>query len=126
MADVGIKISATDATKLAFDSVTRGLGTIQSSAASVAGSLAGLGIGISVGAFVAMTKSIVDGLDAMNDLNEKASAMGQAMYAAAQAQQGSGDDQAYTSEDAPQGESAGAGDDDVVDAEIVDDEDERK
>ena len=64
--------------------------------------------------------------DAMNDLNEKASAMGQAMYAAAQAQQGSGDDQAYTSEDAPQGESAGAGDDDVVDAEIVDDETDNK
>ncbi|WP_282004868.1 molecular chaperone DnaK [Propioniciclava sinopodophylli] len=64
--------------------------------------------------------------DAMNDLNEKASAMGQAMYAAAQAQQGSGDDQAYTSEDAPQGESAEAGDDDVVDAEIVDDETDNK
>lgn len=70
MADVGIKISATDATKPAFDSVSRGLGTIQSSAASVAGALAGLGIGISVGAFVAMTKSIVDGLDAMNDLKD--------------------------------------------------------
>ncbi|TBT88712.1 molecular chaperone DnaK [Propioniciclava sinopodophylli] len=64
--------------------------------------------------------------DAMNDLNEKASAMGQAMYAAAQAQQGSGDDQAYTSEDAPQGESAEAGDDDVVDAEIIDDETDNK
>ena len=62
--------------------------------------------------------------DAMNDLNEKASAMGQAMYAAAQAQQGSGDDQAYTTEDAPQGGSAG--DDDVVDAEIVDDETDNK
>ena len=62
---------------------------------------------------------------AMNDLNDKASAMGQAMYAAAQAAQGgSGDDQAYTSEDAPASDAAG--DDDVVDAEIVDDESDKK
>ena len=61
---------------------------------------------------------------AMDDLNEKASAMGQAMYAAAQAAQaGSGDDQAYTTEDAPADD---AGDDDVVDAEIVDDENDNK
>ncbi|MDN5569665.1 MAG: molecular chaperone DnaK [Propionibacteriaceae bacterium] len=59
---------------------------------------------------------------AMDDLNEKASAMGQAMYAAAQAAQASqgGDDQAYTSEDAPAGDASG--DDDVVDAEIVDED----
>ena len=64
---------------------------------------------------------------AMNDLNDKASAMGQAMYAAAQAAQAPADDQAYTSEDAPQGESTdAAGDDDVVDAEIVDDETDNK
>ena len=62
---------------------------------------------------------------AMDDLNDKASAMGQAMYAAAQAaQQGSGDDQAYTSEDGPAGDVIG--DDDVVDAEIVDDETDNK
>ncbi|HHU38740.1 MAG TPA: molecular chaperone DnaK [Propionibacterium sp.] len=62
---------------------------------------------------------------AMNDLNDKASAMGQAMYAAAQAAQGgSGDDQAYTTEDAPASDEAG--DDDVVDAEIVDDENDTK
>ncbi len=70
MADVGIKITAQDNTKPAFDSVGRGLNTIQSSAASVAGALAGIGVGISVGGFVAMTKSIVDGLDAMNDLKD--------------------------------------------------------
>jgi hypothetical protein len=70
MVDVGIRISATDATKPAFDSVSRGLGTIQSSAASVAGALAGIGLGISVGGFVTMTKAIVDGLDAMNDLKD--------------------------------------------------------
>jgi molecular chaperone DnaK len=60
---------------------------------------------------------------AMDDLNTKASAMGQAMYAAAQAKQAD-EAQAPTSEgqDAP---SSGA-DDDVVDAEIVDDEDNDK
>jgi len=52
---------------------------------------------------------------AMNDLNEKASTMGQAVYQAAQ--------QAQASE-AP-GESASSSDDDVVDAEIVDDDDKK-
>jgi molecular chaperone DnaK len=54
---------------------------------------------------------------AMNDLNEKAGAMGQAVYQAAQQAQAA---QAPT-------ESASAGsDDDVVDAEIVDDDDDHK
>ncbi len=53
---------------------------------------------------------------AMNDLNEKASAMGQAMYAAAQAAQ-----QQSAQADAPASGPADDGDD-VVDAEIVDDE----
>ncbi len=70
MADVGIKISAQDNTKTAFDSVGRNLGNIQTAAASVAGSLAALGVGISVSAFVSMTKQIVAGLDAMNDLKD--------------------------------------------------------
>ncbi len=53
---------------------------------------------------------------AMNDLNEKASAMGQAVYQAAQQAQAS----------AAPGESASTGsDDDVVDAEIVDDDDKK-
>ena len=58
---------------------------------------------------------------AMDDLNQKASAMGQAIYAAAQQaqaqnSQGEGAESA-TSE---------SGDDTVVDAEIVDDEDDKK
>ncbi len=52
---------------------------------------------------------------AMNDLNEKASAMGQAMYAAAQASQ-------QASEAAAGEGEAHADDDGIVDAEIVDDE----
>ncbi|GAA0335602.1 MAG: molecular chaperone DnaK [Micropruina glycogenica] len=58
---------------------------------------------------------------AMDDLNTKASAMGQAMYAAAQAKQ-------QQAESAPQGDAptSEASDDDVVDAEIVEDEDNDK
>jgi molecular chaperone DnaK len=52
---------------------------------------------------------------AMDDLNTKAGAMGQAMYAAAQAKQ-----QAEESQATPEG--APASDDDVVDAEIVDED----
>ncbi|WP_425307360.1 molecular chaperone DnaK [Ammonicoccus fulvus] len=56
---------------------------------------------------------------AMEDLNTKAAAMGQAMYAAAAAEQ-----QGAASGDAPTGDDT-SNDDDVVDAEIVD-EDEKK
>ena len=56
---------------------------------------------------------------AMDDLNQKASAMGQAMYAAAQAQQQA---QAPTEDGQQADESATTTDDDVVDAEIVDEE----
>ncbi len=61
---------------------------------------------------------------AMDDLNTKASAMGQAMYAAAQAKQQADEAEAPTAgaEDA----SSSPADDDVVDAEIVDDEDNDK
>ena len=55
---------------------------------------------------------------AMNDLNEKAGAMGQQVYAAAQAAQQS------AGAEAPSGARAGS-DDDVVDAEIVDDDDHK-
>jgi molecular chaperone DnaK len=55
---------------------------------------------------------------AIDDLNNKASAMGQAMYAAAQAAQANAGDPA---ESQPT-----AGDDDVIDAEIIDDEGDAK
>ncbi len=54
---------------------------------------------------------------AMNDLNEKASTMGQAVYQAAQ--------QAQASE-APSESASTSSDDDVVDAEIVDDDEDNK
>ena len=58
---------------------------------------------------------------AIDDLNTKAAAMGQAMYAAAQAK-------AEAPQQAPEGDSSkpgGDAQDDVVDAEIVDDEDSK-
>jgi molecular chaperone DnaK len=58
---------------------------------------------------------------AMDDLNQKASAMGQAIYAAVQQAQAE-NPQGQDAESA----SSESGDDTVVDAEIVDDEDEKK
>lgn len=55
----------------------------------------------------------------MEKLNTTSAAMGQAMYAAAQAQAAQGQS---TGAD---GQASDAGDDDVVDAEIVDDEDDK-
>ena len=70
---------------------------------------------------IAKLKEVLKGTDnddeikaAMEDLNQKASAMGQAIYAAAQ-------QEAQTSEQAP-ADNAGDDGDTVVDAEIVDDE----
>ena len=63
--------------------------------------------------------------EAMQDLNTKASAMGQAMYAAAQAAQAANADSGVTNHgDSDQAQASS--DDDVVDAEIVDDEDDKK
>jgi molecular chaperone DnaK len=59
---------------------------------------------------------------AMDDLNQKASAMGQAMYQAAQAAQASAGADASGSGSTDQPGSASPSDDDVVDAEIIDDE----
>ncbi|MDR2931047.1 MAG: molecular chaperone DnaK [Propionibacteriaceae bacterium] len=59
---------------------------------------------------------------AMEDLNQKASAMGQAVYAAAQARESEKSEAGATSSDA-----TGSGDgEDVVDAEIVDDDKDQK
>ncbi len=57
---------------------------------------------------------------AMDDLNTKASAMGQAIYAAAQAAQANSSSESSEGFDAT--DTGAAADDDVVDAEIVDDE----
>jgi predicted membrane-bound mannosyltransferase len=46
------------------------LQTIKSAAAGINGLLAGIGAGVSVGAFVTLTKSVIDGVDALNDLKD--------------------------------------------------------
>lgn len=57
---------------------------------------------------------------AVDDLNQKAAAMGQAMYAAAQQAQHSGAEDGQEAESATQG-----ADDEVIDAEIVDEDDKK-
>lgn len=70
MAQVGIRITAQDDTSGAFGSVNRGLETIKGNAATVNNALAGLGIGLSAGAFVAWTQNIINSIDALNDLKD--------------------------------------------------------
>ncbi|MDR2975034.1 MAG: molecular chaperone DnaK [Propionibacteriaceae bacterium] len=79
---------------------------------------------------VAALKEALTGTDnddavkaAMDDLNTKAQAMGQAVYAAAQAREAEKSAESETGESAPTGGSDG---DDVVDAEIVDDDKDQK
>ena len=79
---------------------------------------------------VAKLKEALKGTDnddevkaAMDDLNQKASAMGQAVYEASQQQQAAG--AAAGEQGAPASGEASRNDDDVVDAEIVDDEDKK-
>ncbi len=68
--EVGIRLSAKDDTGSAFGSVARNLDSLKVSAASVGNSLAGLGIGLSAGAFVAFTQGVINSMDALNDLKD--------------------------------------------------------
>jgi len=70
MADAFIRLTARDDTGSAFSSVNRSLESIKLNAASVRTSLAGLGVGLSAGAFVAFTQNVIDGIDKLNDLND--------------------------------------------------------
>jgi hypothetical protein len=67
---VGIKITAQDNTAGAVRSAVAGMQSLQTAAGGANRVLAGLGVGVSVGAFVAFTKSIIDGVDALNDLKD--------------------------------------------------------
>lgn len=73
MADknVNFTLIASDNTRSAFASVQKGLSGLQSSAASLRNSLAGLGVGLSVGAFAAIAKKSIDAADALNDLSAR-------------------------------------------------------
>lgn len=70
MADIGIRITAKDETKGVFGDVGRGLERMQTGATSLAGSLASIGSGLSVGALVAFVKSTNDAVDALNDIKD--------------------------------------------------------
>ena len=70
--DVGIRISAIDATQGAFASVTKSLGLLDSQASLVGSTLkstlAGLAGTLTVGAFVGLIKGATDAIDRLNDL----------------------------------------------------------
>ena len=70
METVGIRITAADATRGAFDTVGANLKALQGSAAGVSAALAGIGAGITVGGFITLTKAAIDSLDALNDLKD--------------------------------------------------------
>lgn len=70
-ADIGIKITAIDATKDAFNSANQSLNSLKSAATSVQGALASIGAGLSIGAFVGWVKSTMDAADAMNDMSQR-------------------------------------------------------
>lgn len=70
MADVGIRITAKDETKTVFGDVGRGLERMQATASSLAGAMASIGAGLSVGALVAFVKSTNDAVDALNDIKD--------------------------------------------------------
>ena len=70
METVGIRITAADATRGAFDTVGANLKALQGSAAGVSAALAGIGAGISIGGFIALTKAAIDSLDALNDIKD--------------------------------------------------------
>ena len=70
MAGIGIKLAAVDETKSAFSSVNASMKTLKAGASEVQSALAGIGVGLSVGGFIAFTKGIIDGIDALNDLKD--------------------------------------------------------
>ncbi|WP_333710374.1 hypothetical protein [Malikia spinosa] len=64
-----IIISAEDRTRAAFASATSGLGGLSRAAISANSAISAIGIGVSVGAFVAFVKNTIDGADALNDMS---------------------------------------------------------
>lgn len=64
-------LSAQDKTASAFKTATANLGAIKTSALSVNSALSSIGVGISLAGVTALTKSIIDGADNMNDLSQR-------------------------------------------------------
>ena len=72
MADIEIvRLTAEDATGGAFASINKSLASLQSSALSVRGALAGLGAGVSVAGLAGLVKSSIDAADNLNKLSQR-------------------------------------------------------
>jgi len=68
--NVKVVLTAQDKTAAAFKTATANLGALKASAAGVGNLLGGLGVGISIAGIVSLTKSVIDGLDSLNDLKD--------------------------------------------------------
>ena len=66
-----IELSATDKTKVAFDSVRSNLSGLESGVSGLMGRFGGLVGILGVGAFATFTKRIIDQADSMNDLSKR-------------------------------------------------------
>lgn len=71
MAKANIEITAVDNTRQAFESVKRNLTGLENSANLVRSTLAGIGAGLSAGAFVGFVKNSIDAADALDDVAQK-------------------------------------------------------
>ena len=69
MSEVKIKISADDAASRVLSSVRTNMGQLQASATALTSALGLIG-GVSLGGLAVMTKGVLDGIDAMNDLKD--------------------------------------------------------
>jgi len=66
--NVSIVIGAQDKTGAAFKSATANMAAMKNAASSVNAALGALGAGLSLGAVVSFTKSVIDGIDKLNDI----------------------------------------------------------
>jgi len=68
-----VAISATDQTSPAFDSLKRNIADLRGGIGSLQGALAGLGVGVSAGAFAALIKNAIDATAALEDMSDQTS-----------------------------------------------------
>jgi len=68
--NVSIVIGAQDKTGAAFKSATANMAAMKNAASSVNAALGALGAGLSLGAVVSFTKSVIDGIDKLNDISD--------------------------------------------------------
>jgi len=71
MAEASILLTARDETRGAFDSVGRSLTSLQGTARSLTGVLAGLGAGVSIAGLVGLVKGSIDAADNLNKLSQR-------------------------------------------------------